>query len=242
MLPMLPTEFQTGVIRPIEIYKESWELIKDQYWLVFAVVLVGMLIGGAVPIFLIGPMICGIYLCMFEKIEGRPVAFETLFKGFEYFMPSLIVAIVIVVPVIILIFTVYLPMIGMAVAGQKMKESELVPFFIGIMVFELVVAVIMVCFHTLLMFAFPLVVDRKLSGWQAMKVSAKAVWHNLSGVAGLFGVGFVVALAGYLALCVGMYLVLPLIFMSNAVAFRKIFPRLDPNSFDPPPPNAYQGI
>ncbi len=221
---MLPTEFQTGVIKPIEIYKESWELIKDQYWLVFAVTLVGMLIGSAVPIFLIGPMMCGIYLCLFQKIDGRPLNFETLFKGFEYFVPSLIVAVVIMVPILLLLITVYIPMIGMAIAGPRMRESEMIPFFIGIFIFELIVAVIMVCFHTLLMFAFPLIVDRKLSGLQAMKVSGKAVWNNLAGVAGLFGVSFLVGIVGYLALCVGFYLVIPLIFTSNAVAFRKIFP------------------
>ena len=224
---MLPTEFQTGVIKPIEVYKESWELIKNQYWLIFAITLVGMLIGGAVPIFLIGPMICGIYICLFQKIEGRQVVFESLFEGFSYFVPSLIVAVVIMVPIFLLVITVYIPMVGMAIAGPKMKESEMIPFLIGTLVFELIAALIMVCFHTLLMFAFPLIVDRKLSGWQAMKTSAKAVWHNLAGVAGLFGVGFLIGILGYMALCVGLYLVIPLIFTSNAVAFRKIFPRLD---------------
>ena len=224
---MLRGEFQTGVIKPIEIYKESWELIKDQYWLIFAITLVGMLIGGAVPIVLIGPMICGIYICLFQKIEGRQVVFESLFEGFSYFVPSLIVAIVIMVPIFLLLITVYIPMIGMAIAGPKMKESEMIPFLIGTLIFDLIMAVIMVCFHTLLMFAFPLIVDRKLSGLQAMKVSAKAVWDNLAGVAGLFGVGFLVGIVGYMALCVGIYLVIPLIFASNAVAFRKIFPRLD---------------
>ena len=239
---MMPTEFTTGVIRPIEVYKESWELIKDQYWIIFAITLVGMLIGGAVPIVLIGPMICGIYLCLFQKIDRRPVTFELLFKGFEYFLPSLIVAVFIMVPVFILIFTIYIPMIGMAIAGPKMSGSEAVPLFVGMFIFEFIVAVVMVCFHTLLMFAFPLIVDRKLSGVQAMKVSAKAVWHNLAGVAGLFGVGFVVGIVGYLALCVGLYLVMPLIFMSNAVAFRKIFPAIVPDLMDPPPPSEYTGF
>lgn len=237
---MTPTEFRTGVIKPIEIYKETWELIKDQYWLIFAISLVGMLIGGAVPVILIGPMICGIYLCLFQKIEGRQVNFELLFKGFDYFLPSLIVAIVVVVPVFVLILTIYVPLIGLAFAGQRMSSSELIPFLIGIFVFEIIVAFIMVCFHTLLMFAFPLIVDRKLSGWQSIKTSASAVWNNLAGVAGLFGVGMVVGIAGYLMLCVGIYLVLPLIFASNAVAFRKIFPPLNPGLLDPPPPTAYQ--
>jgi len=236
---MLPTEFRTGVIRPVEVYKETWAIIKDQYWLIFAISLVGMLIGGAVPVILIGPMICGIYLCLFEKIEGRQVQFETLFKGFEYFMPGLIVALLMVIPVFVLIVTIYVPMIGMAIAGQKMSESELIPFLIGTFIFEIVVAFIMVCFHTLLMFAFPLIVDRKLSGWESIKVSARAVWGNLSGVVGLFAVGIVVGIVGYLMLCVGIYLVLPLILASNAVAYRKIFPAIQPGLLDPPP-TAYQ--
>ena len=237
---MTPTEFRTGVIKPIEVYKETWELIKDQYWLIFAISLVGMLIGGAVPVILFGPMICGIYLCLFQKIEGRQVNFELLFKGFDYFLPSLIVAIAVVVPMFVLILTIYVPSIGLALAGQRMSSSELIPFLIGIFVFEIIVAFIMVCFHTLLMFAFPLIVDRKLSGWQSIKTSASAVWNNLAGVAGLFGVGMVVGIAGYLMLCVGFYLVMPLILASNAVAYRKIFPPLAPGLLDPPPPNAYQ--
>ena len=237
---MTPTEFRTGVIKPIEVYKETWELIKDQYWLIFAISLVGMLIGGAVPVILFGPMICGIYLCLFQKIEGRQVNFELLFKGFDYFLPSLIVAIAVVVPMFVLILTIYVPSSGLALAGQRMSSSELIPFLIGIFVFEIIVAFIMVCFHTLLMFAFPLIVDRKLSGWQSIKTSASAVWNNLAGVAGLFGVGMVVGIAGYLMLCVGFYLVMPLILASNAVAYRKIFPPLAPGLLDPPPPNAYQ--
>lgn len=55
-------------------------------------------------------------------------------------------------------------------------------------------------------------------------ISAKAVWQNLSGVVGLFAVGIVVAIVGYLMLCIGIYLVLPLIIAANVVAYRKIFP------------------
>jgi len=235
-------EFNSGVIRPIEVYKEAWELMKDQYWMIFAVTLLGMLIGSVIPIVIIGPMICGIYLCMLDKMERREVQIETLFKGFEYFAPSLLVAVVVMVPVFIMIFTIYVPMIAMAVAGPRMSESELMPFLLGTIVFEVVAAIVMVCLHTLLIFAFPLIVDRKLSGFQAMKTSARAVWHNLGGVVGLFGVGFVVVLIGYLMLCIGVYLVLPLMLMSTIVAYRKVFPPMSPQYGMPPPPTAYPGI
>jgi hypothetical protein len=237
---MNPTEFQTGVIRPIEVYQEAWDLMKDQYWLVLGITLLGLLIGSAVPVVLIGPMICGIYLCLIEKAEGRPVKLEMLFKGFDFFLPSLIVAIVTILPVFVLLFALYIPLIGVALAGERMSEGELIPFLVGTLLFELIIALVMVCFHTLIMFAFPLIVDRKLSGIQAMLVSAKAVWHNLAGVAGLFGVGFLLAFVGYLVLCVGAYFVMPVIFMANAVAFRKIFPRLAPLNYNPPPPTEYR--
>ncbi len=197
---MQNTDFQIGTIKPVDVYKEAWALIKDRYWMVFGIVIVGMLIGGAVPIILIGPMMCGMFMCLFNLIDGRELKFETLFKGFDLIWKSLLVSVLIFVPIIIVLFTIYIPMIAMAIA--------------------------MVCFHTLIMFAYPLIVERGLTGVQAMIVSAKAVWNNLAGMAGLFGVGFVVAIVGYMMLCVGLYLVLPLIMMAQAVAFRKIFPKL----------------
>ncbi len=224
---MQNTDFQIGAIKPVEIYKEAWALMKERYWMVFGIVIVGMLIGGAVPIILMGPMMCGMFLCLFDLIDGRELKFEKLFKGFDYIWKSLLVSVLIFVPIFIVLFTIYIPMIAMAIAGPKMSESELIPFLIGTVIFEIVIVVVMVCFHTLIMFAYPLIVERGLTGVQAMMVSAKAVWNNLAGMAGLFGVGFVVAIVGYLMLCVGLYLVLPLIMMAQAVAFRKIFPKID---------------
>ena len=108
----------------------------------------------------------------------------------------------------------------------------------GAIAVDLVVIVIMVCFHTLLMFAFPLIVDRNLGAIEAMKTSAAAVWQNLAGVAGLYGVGFVLSLAGALACGIGTYFVIPIILAGNLVAFRKIFPKTE--SFQqPPPPYSY---
>ncbi|MBX7054399.1 MAG: hypothetical protein K1X36_05545 [Pyrinomonadaceae bacterium] len=222
---MQSTDFQIGTIKPVEVYKEAWALMKDRYWMVFGIVIVGMLIGGAVPIILIGPMMCGMFMCLFDLIDGRELKFETLFKGFDLIWKSLLVSVLIFVPILIVLFTIYIPMIAMAIAGPKMSESELIPFLIGTVIFEIVIVVVMVCFHTLIMFAYPLIVERGLTGVQAMMVSAKAVWNNLAGMAGLFGVGFVVAIVGYLMLCVGLYLVLPLIMMAQAVAFRKVFPK-----------------
>jgi hypothetical protein len=239
---MTNAEFRTGVIKPVEVYKEAWEIIKDQYWLILGITVVGMLIGGAVPIVLIGPMMCGIYLCLFQKMQGKQVEFGELFKGFEYFLPSLILSVIIMVPVLIMIFGMYVPMIAMAIAGPRMSGDELFAFIAATIAVEFVFAIFTVCLHTLLMFAFPLLVDKKLPAVQAIKLSARAVWKNMSGVVGLFLVGFVVGIVGYLMLCIGIYLVLPLIITAQLVAYRKVFPAPTERNFNPPSPNYYQGI
>ena len=239
----MPTpEFKTGVIRPVEVYKEAWAIMKDQFWLIFAITLVGMLIGSFVPVVLVGPMMCGIYMCLLDKVDGRPLVFDRLLKGFDYFLPGLIVALVIMVPMVVFIIAIYIPMIAMAFAGNAVSEDMLLPVIIGIIIMELVVGIVMMILHSLIVFSFPLIVDRGLNGFEAVKLSARAVWANRGGVAGLFGVGILVAMVGYLALCLGVYLALPVLLMAMAVAYRKVFPATEPLRFDPPPPDAYQGL
>ena len=36
-------EFRTGVIRPLECFKEGWELIKPNYWLIFGITALAMI-------------------------------------------------------------------------------------------------------------------------------------------------------------------------------------------------------
>lgn len=235
---MNEVEFRSGVISPVECFKEAWELIKDEYLLIFAITVVGLLIGGFVPIFLSGPMIAGIYHCLFQKIDGKGVNFEQLFKGFDYFLPSVILMAIITIPLIIVFAGVYVPIIIAGVSGAS--PQEMMSIMIAAFAVEVVIAFIMVCLHTLIMFSIPLIVDKNMSAWNSIKLSAKAVLANKGGVVGLFVVGFVVAIVGYLLLCFGIYLVIPLILTATTVAYRKVFPSPENPNFNPPPPNAYQ--
>jgi uncharacterized membrane protein len=243
---MQPTEFNTGVIKPFECLKEAWELVKPNYWLLFAILMVGALIGGMSLYVLIGAMMCGIMYCFLRQIDGDAVKFEDLWKGFSYFWPSLPTAIVVVVPlvlwIVILTFTIYLPIVMAAMMGDRLSGNELMATFGGVFVFDLIVAIIMICFHTLVTFAFPLVVDRGLTGFQPIVVSARAVLKNLGGIGGLIGLNFLMVLAGYAACGVGLYLVMPLMMATTLVAYRKVFPAMSRPNLNPPPPNVYSGL
>jgi len=227
---MGPIEFRTGAIKPIECVKEAWELIKPNYWILFAILLVGALIGAFSLYVLIGAMICGIMYCFLRQIDGHSVQFEDLWKGFSFFWPSLPSALLIVVPMVawifILIFTIYLPIVMAAVMGDRLSGEELAATFGGVFIVDMIVAIAMVCFHTLLMFAFPLVVDRGLRGFEPITVSARAVLKNLGGVGGILVTNFVLVLCGELACGIGLYLVMPLIMATNLVAYRKVFPAM----------------
>jgi uncharacterized membrane protein len=108
---MLETEFKTGVIRPVECFKEGWELIKDQYWLFFAIALVGALIGAFSMYILLGTMICGIYFCYLQKIDGKVANFNGLMGRFQKFLPSFILMLLIMIPLLLVYGIIYVPIL-----------------------------------------------------------------------------------------------------------------------------------
>jgi hypothetical protein len=221
-----PTDFRVGVIRPIECVKEGFEHIKSDYWLLFAVTLVGALIGGVTMYVLFGAMVCGVFYTYLKKIDGFPVTFDDLWKGMQYIGPGLIVTLVIIVPLIIYYIWVYISLVGALVAGASLGDSGAIVGLIAAVVIDVVIVVLLVCFHTLLMFTFPLIVDRGLGPIQAMKVSARAVLKNMGGVVGMIGVNFALVMVGYAALCVGVYFVIPIMMAGNVMAYRRVFPSL----------------
>lgn len=240
---MTNTEFRTGVINPIECVKEGFELIKRDYWVLFAVGLVGGLVGGGTMYVLAGAMICGIFIAYLNAIDGRSVKFDDLWKGMPFFGQGLIAILVLIVPAFAYYIFVYVTMIvAVFGGGAAMGEAGALGALVVVGIIDLVVLIVMTCFHTLLSFTFPLIVDRGLSAIDAMKVSARAVRQNLGGVAGIVAVNFVLMFAGLLAFCIGMYFIIPIMVAANVVAYRRVFPALTQRAnLEPPPPGAFSG-
>lgn len=217
-------EFRTDAIRPIECLKEAWEIIKPDFWLMLAILLVGSVVGAITLYIAIGAMVCGINYAYLRKIDGGPVVFDDLWKGFSWFGSGLVVALFIFVPMLIVWGLIYVPILMAMIMGQRMSQDELFATLAGAFALDAVLLVLITCFHTLLMFSFPLIVDRGLGPIPAMLLSAKAVWKNLKGVCGLILIDFALALLGELAFCIGIYVAIPVIFATNLVAYRKVFP------------------
>jgi hypothetical protein len=207
-------------------------MIKGQYWLFLGITAVGLLIGSLGPMaILLGPMMCGIYLALLARYRGEAVTFELLFKGFDYFLQSLVAALIQAVPVIVLLVPVYIVYFVLFMSkmrghprGARVDPSEFYSIFILVGVMMLFVFVIIMLIHAFFVFTYPLIVDRRLSAVDALRTSARAVVGNLGGVMGLMALTALLGIVGVLFCYVGAFLVMPVSFAAWAVAYRQVFP------------------
>src|SRR6266550_2398135 len=116
--PFNQIEFKRNAVEPVECIKAGLNLIRSQYWLFVGMTAVGIIIGSVVPLgILMGPMMCGIYLALFQTRRGQPLEFGVLFKGFDYFADSLVATLIHLVPVVLIIIPAYLVFIAFYVGS-----------------------------------------------------------------------------------------------------------------------------
>ena len=182
-------------VRPMQCLQDGWQFIKDDYWLFLGITVVGMIIAGLVPFgLLMGPCMCGIYLCLFRREAGRRVSFDMLFKGFDYFAQSVIATLIMMVPILFFLMLFYAVMFGGIIfggtlgtynsPGQPPSAVPVIGFLAVYAVAMMGMILTMMVVGVLFQFIFPLIVDRGLSGWEAVKLSVRAVLGNLGGLIG----------------------------------------------------------
>jgi uncharacterized membrane protein len=245
--PFDQIEFRRNAVQPIECIQRGFDLIKSQYWLFVGITIVGMLIGAVVPLgILMGPMMCGIYLALLQTRRGRPIEFGTLFKGFDFFGDSLIATLLHLVPVIVILIPSYMIFLAFYVGFiVTMSQSHGEPNpaailgFVGfIFVFWIAIVVVLIVVSIAFIFAYPLIVDRRLSGLNAVKLSIRAAMANFSRLLGMLLLTFLMNLVGALFCYVGALLVAPISLAAIAMAYEQVFGlgEVQPN-LPPPPPS-----
>jgi uncharacterized membrane protein len=240
--------FQRNAVEPVQCIKAGWEIIKDQYWLFVGMSAVGVLIGSAVPMgILMGPMMCGLFLSFFKRMRGEPVEFGTLFKGFDYFGPGVIATLLHMLPIMAVVipayFIFYIGFILSAAAGSVGDEPSAAPMlavFVMFGIFWVVILVLIVVISIGFTFAHPLIVDRKMQGFDAVKLSFKGAMANFWRLLGMSMLTFVLSIAGVLLCYVGVFLVLPIGYAAIAAAYKQVFGLHNPedvlSDLPPPPP------
>jgi hypothetical protein len=239
------TPFKRGVVEPMYCLKTGWGLVKDQYWLFVGMAFVTYFLGGMVPFgIVLGPMICGIYMALFRRRRGEFVEFGILFKGFDYFGESVVATLIHYVPMVIVIIPFYIVLYGGMFlilprqGGGDPDPSSLFAWIAVLIVLGLVLMVFIILISILFMFSYPLIVDRKMPGIEAAKLSAKAAIANFWSLLGLLLLNGLIIFGGLLLCYVGILLALPVSFAAIAVAYEQVFGLGEgqgPN-LPPPPP------
>jgi hypothetical protein len=251
--------FNRGAINASDCIGSGWNLVKQNYGLFLGISLVALLLVACVPcvnVFIAGPITCGVYYCFLKEMRGEPTALGEMFKGFDNFVPTMVVGIIAAIPEIIgqgVRLSANLADLGIKSAGSgssgdffQLGGEQQTILAGGLLVFIIVVGTALflasIALRISLYFALPLIMEHKLGAVDAMKLSARAAWANIGGIILLSILEFLVALGGVLMLCVGIFLVMPIIYAANAFAYRQVFPYNGQNFQTAPPlPNVYGG-
>jgi uncharacterized membrane protein len=246
MANLPPVSFQRNAVNPVECMKGGWNLIKGHYWLIFAMALVAWMIGAAIPFgILVGPMMCGMFLAFFKMRRGEAIEFGTLFKGFDYFAPSVIATLLHVVPVLVIVipsyilFYLFFVVAMVAQGGEEPNPAAVFAIFALFALFWIVVLAVVMVVSIGFTFVYPLIVDRGIQGFDAVKLSFQAAMANFWRLLGLVMLNFLLSLVGLLLCFVGVYFLVPVSYAALAIAYEQVFGLRDPSEFvnvPPPPP------
>jgi len=96
----------------------GWDLVKVDMvaWIVGALLM--LVLSGVVPVILQGAMIIGLHIMAIKRLQGRTPEFADVFKGFNYFVPGLVAALLIMVGVSIGMLLCIIP--GLVIAAATM--------------------------------------------------------------------------------------------------------------------------
>jgi len=253
---MTNLDYQRGAISPGDCIGNAWSLISAKFGMYLGIGLLTMVLIGCIPLLnlvILGPVLGGFYYVVLRDMRTENVDFGMMFKGFEKFVPLMVVGLLQSIPGIILQifqYTVDLSRLigsgGLSTGGSETFFQSSTPnialtgitmffviFMIGLSLFSIV-------WSLAFQFAIPLVVEHEIGVVDAIKLSAGAAFSNLGGLILLFILDFFVALLGILAICVGLFVAIPVIYAANVFAYRQVFPYFEQRlNTAPPPPGAY---
>ncbi len=250
---MTNIKFESGAISAGDCVSNAWNLVKENFGMYLGIALVAGLLAGCIPcisLFLVGPIVGGVFYVVLREMRGEPVEFGMMFKGFDKFVPLMVIGLIQAIPEII----GQILRVGVQVGQIGLDGSRNGNFFAGsdpsiaiasgvliiAAIVGLVVIVFAIAWRVLLFFAIPLALEYDIGPIDAMKLSAQAAMSNVGGLIVLFIFEGLMVIAGVLALCIGLLFVIPILYAANAFAYRQVFPWIQDNfNMAPPPPTAY---
>ncbi len=228
----------------------GWTLLKNNFGLLFAGVLIYFLIVGAIAglgsipiigplfsianLFITGPLMGGVFYMFIQAIRGQPAEVGDVFAGFRkaflqlflgYLVRGLLTGLCMIPFLIVLV-------IGIVRAAAAAHGAAPDPQMIT-QVFEnqlpVILPVLLICLIPTVYlqiswsFTLPLIMDKQMEFWQAMKTSWKMVNKHWWLVFGLFVLVSLLNVVGVLLCCVGLLFTMPIGLGALMYAYETIF-------------------
>ena len=234
---MTHINYVSSAIEPSDCIANAWELVKRRFWLYVGVGIVTMILVSFIPIvsiFLLGPVMGGFAYLVLRDMGDEPVDFGMLFKGFEKFLPLMFVGIIQAIPGIVYQGVQYASSIAELFGDSEVPDANFFQsaadgdsvatgFTAAFAVFLIGYALFSIVWSYALMFAIPLIVEHGMGIGDAVKLSFGAVFSNIGGLIVLGIWSTLVALLGMLALCVGLFMAIPVVYAAQVIAYRHVF-------------------
>jgi uncharacterized membrane protein len=256
---MTNLEYMRGVVDPGACIGNAWEQIKQRYWMYVGIAFLAFIITSylyCISWFLMGPVFGGVFLVALRDMRGEPVDFGMMFKGFERFVPLMIVGLVQSIPRIlgdvlgIAANIAQIAMMPVMDSGRDFFQSSSSPglpfaitgFMVVLFLVAFVVGIAIALIWRIGFFcAIPLVMEHDIPPMDAIKLSFQAGFSNLGSLIVLVILEGLILVGSFFLICIGMFFIgFPIMYVADAFAYRLIFPHIEKQmNLAPPPPTEY---
>ncbi|HTB82532.1 MAG TPA: DUF975 family protein [Candidatus Sulfotelmatobacter sp.] len=186
-----------------------------------------------------GPLMAGLYWMFLRGVRNEPAEVGDIFEGFKRSFGQLFLAVLVQSIFLGLCLMPYLVVLGLkfvrsgihfdphAIQGDPAAAQEFMKNIMGMLFGTL--PVLLVCaipamyLATSWKFTLPLILDKRMDFWTAMKTSFKMVnrhWWQIFGLIVLVGL---LNVGGVIACCIGLLLTAPIGYAAEMFAYETIF-------------------
>ena len=215
-----------------EIVGRAWQLVSSNFGLAIGatvVVMICLVAAGVIPCLgaiiglVVNPvLIGGLYRLFLKMHRGESAEFGDAFSTFSTsFLPLFLFGLVQAVLTVIAMLPGYAFIFAGSVFADRNEGLTIVMSLLGVLL------VLPPAIYLAVSWAFAslLIVDKDLDFWPAMELSRKVAGKHFFSVFGLLFLGALIGLAGFLALCLGIFVAAPVVFAMITIAYDDLFGR-----------------
>ncbi len=182
-----------------------------------------------------GPLFGGVFFIFLQTLRGRPAGIGDLFIGYQRAFPQLYLGQLVLSVFVGLCFVpfnfiyaakvepILLQMNHGAPSDMHNRLTELWLAMFGTLPVLVICIIPMIYIAVSLQFTLPLIIDKSLNFWPAMKTSWKMVHRHWWQVFGIIFVASLISMVGFFGCCIGVIFTMPIFTAVLMCAYETIF-------------------